>query len=458
MSKQTDVLRLGRWLERTVFFGVAAAMLVMGTTSVSAAGLLESVTAADVRAVAGTPVSLRRVAARSRLVRINVDELTRQVAPLGMDTAPDRVQRAEALEGVVRLELFPDVVATFRRKNVDTVGDSGYAWTGERNGPFEFASLIVENGEINGHIQLVHRLFRIEPLRGGVHRVTEIDPRRFPPDDVRPAQFPRGLGVPRRTEAPTTQPTEDVDEDIEPRAKTQIRILAAYTKAAKQESGNIVGDIKQAIALANTAFNNTNIPIKFVLAKTMAAGNYNEGAGISGFSNDLDNLNGSNGSTLSNVRNARETNLADLVSLFRKGDSSVCGIANLVDVISSATSSVAYSIMNWECISNLSFHHETGHNMSLRHDRYVDSSSGVGYNFGYVNKDSSCRIRTILAYNNDCSDDGFNCTRVNVFSTEKFVYPVGATNCKIGIKKGKANAADNTQRLKEVRGFVGGYR
>jgi hypothetical protein len=426
--------------------GLAAAFLLLPSAAPAwAAGLFDPATSLDMQAASRKTAPLARFASRSRLVRINTAELTRHVAPLGMDTAPNRVQRAAALDGVVTLQLFPDLTVTFKRSEIDTVGDRGYAWTGQIDGsPLKFASLIVDEGQVTGHIQLLRRLFKIEPLGNGVHRVTELVPSLFPPE------HPGKPGKPALNDD-----NGDAAPAITPRAKTQIRVLVAYTNAAKAEDANIVNDIKQAVSLANTAYNNTGIPIRIVLAKIMSAGTYNESSDIQ---NDLNNLDGSNGTTLRNVRRQRNRVNADLVSMFRKSDPNFCGIANLTDRPRAATKSLAYSVMVWGCISNLSFHHELGHNMGLRHDRYVDPTRGVGYNHGYVNTNSACKIRTVMGYNNRCTSLGFCCTRINAFSTENFVYMVGNTNCRIGTAKGKRKAADNTQRLKETRSKIRGYR
>jgi hypothetical protein len=80
--------------------------------------------------------------------------------------------------------------------------------------------------------------------------------------------------------------------------------------------------------------------------------------------------------------------------------------------------------MNRVCVTNYSMHHESGHNMGLHHDRYVDPIAPASqYHFGYVNTTASCRIRTVMAYNNQCTDSGFSCTRVNYFSTPDFFAP-----------------------------------
>jgi hypothetical protein len=418
---------------------VAALALGAFATAAPATGLLVSASQSDARMAAGKGPVFGPEALRSRIVHIDRDELARHVAPIGIDTVSDRVARAGKLDGVVSIELFPDVTATFRRKDVDTIGDSGYAWVGEVAGQqFSFASLIVGDSQITGHIQLFHSLFRIDPLGNGIHRVTEIDQGKFPVE--------RYIEVPGKSGSLRAP---------EPRVKTQIRILVAYTKAANTESGgNVVNEIKQAVSLANAAYANTKIPIKLVLAKSISAGSYNESTGGDEFSINLDDVTGNNGNILKNVRDARESYDADLVSLFRK-NGVYCGIGWLPDHPGASTSNLAYHVMNRGCVTNYSMHHEAGHNMGLHHDRYVDApASNAEYHFGFVN--TSCQIRTVMAYNNKCSDSGFNCTRINFFSTPNFVTNQGS--CQIGVKKGAAGAADNTKRLRETRAAVAAYR
>jgi hypothetical protein len=161
---------------RAIAFGIVAGFVSLSCAGTAwSANLLEAATSLDMQAAAAAPAPMGNLAVRSRLVRVNRTELARHVAPLGIDTAPDRVARARNLDGVVTLQLFPNVVATFKRTSLDTIGDSGYAWTGEIDGPLNFASLIVDDGQITGHIQLLHHLYKIEPLGNGVHRVSEIE-------------------------------------------------------------------------------------------------------------------------------------------------------------------------------------------------------------------------------------------------------------------------------------------
>jgi hypothetical protein len=443
------LFNVGRSMAALLRLGALVLLAAISVTSASAAGLLQTANSNDLRAAIGTGSTLGALVKRSRIAMLNVGELAHHVAPLNMDTAPNRISAAVALDGVIIIELFPDVVATFKRRSVDEIGDSGYAWVGEvdRN-PLYYASLIVDEGQVTGHIQLMDRLFQIEPMGSGLHRVIELKSAAFPPDD--PGQQHSGAA-----------PTKPEPAAVWPASHTQIRVLVAYTKQAAIDAGGkaaIKNQIKQAVSLANIGYTNSNIPMTIVLAQIMSAGSYVEQANIA---DDLNNLDGNNGSPLSNVRDQRAPAAADLVSLFRKTAGNTCGIGNLTDNPSADTSNVAFHVMNWLCVSNLSFHHEMGHNMGLRHDRFVDPSVGVGYNHGYVNKTTGCHIRSVMAYNDDCANSGFNCTRVNYFSTQAFKLPVmsGVTTkkCQIGVAKGKTNASDNAQRLWETRVTISGY-
>ena len=76
----------------------------------------------------------------------------------------------------------------------------------------------------------------------------------------------------------------------------------------------------------------------------------------------------------------------------------------------------------------MTFAHEVGHNMGLRHDRYQTHDSGTidvpyPYSAGYVNQRAfdagapkSSRWRTVMAYGTQCVDAGFHCAPLFRFS------------------------------------------
>ena len=93
--------------------------------------------------------------------------------------------------------------------------------------------------------------------------------------------------------------------------------------------------------------------------------------------------------------------------MFRTNDAGICGLGYFTDTPGPVYKDFAFSVVTGACVPNYSFHHEAGHNMGLRHDWYVEPEAGLVYNHGYVNKAGACRVRTVMAYNDQCSDLGF---------------------------------------------------
>lgn len=390
--------------------------------------------------VAGT-ASSDPLRVRDRLVTINSGVLSQQLAPQGSDVAADRAAQSAALGGVVQIELFPGTTFTFSRTSVTAADLSGVAWAGSAsNKEIQEAMLIVDNGTITGRIQANNKLYKIQHVSGAVHRITEINQLAIPPE-AQPLVRP-GLQAGDQ---------QQNDTPVGPQANTIIKVLAVYTPAARTQAGGttqIINEIKSAVALANQAYTRGNIMLTVSLAGTPMQVTYTDAADIS---TDLNNL--TSGSQFAGARSQRVSRKADLVSLFRKYNSSFCGIAWLpgsgsMPTPSAATRNLGYSVMVRDCISNLSFHHEMGHNEGLRHDRFVDPGHATSfYNFGYVNKPA--RQRTVMAYNNACVASGFNCTRINWFSSRT----IRATG---SVVIGNAQN-DNTRRLITTKTPVSQY-
>ena len=437
--------RHSSWAARIAFFCLLSS--AAGAGRAAAAGLFDAAGAADARTAAAQAAPSDPQAVRSRLVRVNAGELARHVVPAGLDNSTQRVARARQLDGVVQIELFPGTILNLRRTDVSANADGGYVWAGQSDEKtFHEALLIVENGKISGRVQMHDRLFRIDHVSGAVHRITELNSQQFPPE------------APPRVAPAAGRPGAQSEPDaVAPNAttKVKVRVLVAYTTAAKNSSSNINAEVSQAISLANQAYDRGAIPIALELAGKMHVG-YNENAG---FEKNLTDL--TTGSNLQAIRTRRVSIKADLVVLLRK-TGEYCGIAWLPPSSGSpsmpnpgpTTKETGYSVVGRDCITNLSFHHEIGHNMGLNHDRYVSSAaSNAVYNYGYVN--TGAKIRTIMAYNNRCVALGFNCTRVNYFSSPTVRAQPG--NVLVGVKVNGSGAADNTRRLREIRNRIGNY-
>jgi hypothetical protein len=150
----------------------------------------------------------------------------------------------------------------------------------------------------------------------------------------------------------------------------------------------------------------------------------------------------------------RDTHNADAVSFWVEDGGSSCGIAWLMVIVSPLFESFAFSVVDRECATgNYTFGHELGHNMGAHHDRYVTTGNGAyPYSHGYVYTPD--RWRTIMAYNTECRDLGFNCTRIQHWSNPDINY----NGVPTGVPAGQPDSADNRLTLNNTAYTVANFR
>ncbi|MBK1898002.1 M12 family metallo-peptidase [Chryseobacterium paridis] len=227
---------------------------------------------------------------------------------------------------------------------------------------------------------------------------------------------------------------------------SRIDVLIVFTTAAKNAWGGLSQSnsfVATAITNFNTALTNSgvsNVTINLVYSGEIS---YTESGNLS---TDLPRLRNNNDGYMDDVHTLRTTYGADLCALVTATPTNTCGLGYV------NTSSTNYSINSGYCVSlyncavsNYSLAHELGHNMGLRHDWYVDSSTTpCDHHHGYTNKKaidlgssstSSQRWRTIMAYNDECSSKGFNCTRINRWANPSVNYNSDPTGVAIGSTK-----------------------
>ena len=423
---------------------VAVATLSLWSTAAAAApGTLDLFNAAqfEERGIIGLQEADPPGALRRRHLEIRPDALERVLREASASARSGDEPR-------LRIGLFPQATGTFRRAGVERGFGGRVVWVGAEEFGRGSATLVTFEGQVTAQIVLDGRTFRIDPVSGAVHRVSEISV------DALPADAPH-QSAPRSAEKTATS---DRSATLRSRTSSVIDVLVAYTAQAKRASANILNDVNLAVSLTNQAYANSGIGVRIRLRGTMFARGYDElSRSYTAALYDLTGISG-DGSTsagraaLAPVRQRRDEIGADLVVLFREG-TQYCGQAWVIEEPSRSYSRYGYAQVSRACVAGYVMAHELAHLMGLRHDRYVEGSEPASeYNFGFVQL--STRARDIMSYPNLCSDRSLRCTVVNMFSNpQKYV-----DGARFGIPAGQAGAADGARRLNETRTAVARYR
>lgn len=224
---------------------------------------------------------------------------------------------------------------------------------------------------------------------------------------------------------------------------TRIDVMIVFTTAAKNAWGGLSQSnsfVATAITNFNTALTNSgvsNVTINLVYSGEVV---YTESGNLS---TDLPRLRNNNDGFMDDVHTLRTTYGADLCALVTATPTNTCGLGYVNTSSTNYTSNSGFCVSLYNCaVSNYSLAHELGHNMGLRHDWYVDTNTTpCDHHHGYTNKKaidlgssstSSQRWRTIMAYNDECSSKGFNCTRINRWANPNVNYNSDPTGVAIG--------------------------
>jgi hypothetical protein len=287
--------------------------------------------------------------------------------------------------------LFSDVNLVVSPIAINTIyGYNGHTWIGRIDGnPLsEVLITVMEGGWIHGYILNDKQLFTLATATPGLYSVTQLDSTGFAGKDLQPL-------IPSQTPStPSIQPVRTLTELAEGDTGATIDVFVVYSNDALSGAGNVQAmeaEINTGIASANQAYSNTSITQRVRLV-----GTYHVNYTSAGFSTDLSRLAATSDGFMDEVHTFREFKKADLVSMYIN-DTSSCGLAYLMTSVSSTFASSAFSVVSRQCISNLSFQHEMGHNEGAQHDPASAGSQGAySYSYGYINP--SNLFRTVMAY------------------------------------------------------------
>ncbi len=434
-------------------FGVLCAVLLGSAAlvlpAVANAGALLKATSAKETAAAEKKLKKDKTIKRRRLVDMDVAELSRQILPRASSKSANRVEVSQGLDGEVSLQLFGNTKVNLKRASVEAAFGGGVVWTaaGDNGGT---GILVVNNGSVTGYIEDGKRTFLIEPTgRGSLHRVRDVDADKYKND--KHMEIPGGDARKRPTKPPGGGGSGGGGTIVTPPPPGTIleaNILGTYTARAFSLLGGVPADkIALDVAIVNTGFKNSTVPLHLnLVGVTAVSSNYDERAS-SDYAQPLYDLTSGTGYNFPVIREQRNALAADFVTMYADR-SEYCGIAWI-----GPSPSYAFSAINPACNGSATLAHELGHNMGLRHDRYVEAAASADvYNYGYVS--TQAKVRDIMSYNNQCSALGISCQRVTYFSSPLINY----NGYPLGIPKGTTGAADATRKLGENATAVSSFR
>lgn len=341
---------------------------------------------------------------------------------------------AEALEAQwVFITLFEGAAVVFERS--DRPIENG--WMGQAIGK-QRGNLILTPTRAGYHASIFvdKDYYRLFPLEGNNYLFQQIDRSSLPDEDCRDLKWDAFLQKKSLAKPPGDDPIG-----------CNIRLLVAYTDAANTWAqnngfGDAVGLAQAAVSVSNTTLANSDVGFNFELAYVVGVA-YTESGD---FATDLSHMQDPSDGIMDELHALRDLYRADLCVLITEGNNG-CGRAFGIGT----PDDEAFCAANAGCcVGNLTFAHELGHLFGCRHDPYVDgTATPFAYGHGYVQV--SDLWRTVMAYNDECLDNGVSCTRVLYWSNPDVNYP--PTNQSMGTAATHHNARVLNEIWTAVRGF-----
>lgn len=245
---------------------------------------------------------------------------------------------------------------------------------------------------------------------------------------------------------------------------TRIDVMVVYTNSARASWGSTAtanSTITTAVSNMTTSLINSGVTgISFNLVYVGQV-TYTESGD---FNTDLTRLRSTTDGYIDEIHTLRTTYGADLVGLAIGSPNSLCGLGYLNNASSNYSSSAAFTVTLYSCLlSNITLAHEMGHNMGFNHDWYVSQSYlPCEHHHGYVNRaailngpngPANRKWRTIMAYTDECTDNGISCPKINRWANPDLTYNGDVT----GVPIGDFNPSDEAFGLRRAACIVAGF-
>jgi len=374
---------------------------------------------------------------RSRLVNIAWDILT-----VAEDSSRSKIISSD----VLLLNLFEDRSITAKFDNGQARSENHFIWNGHIEGIEESqVTIVVQDDVMVGNIRASGESYQVRYMGEGVHVIREIDERFFPSEGE-----PISVDNPSQGFDSFLSPAELQGETGADSGFT-LDVMVVYTPAARLAAGGTTAMMALAdlvLAETNIAFSNSGVIPRVRLVHTEEV-NYTESGS---YSTDLNRLKDTADGFMDDIHTLRDTHGADMVSLFVEGGS-LCGLAfTMTNPFLNTFELFAFSVVRRDCAEgNITFPHEIGHNMGLKHDRTDSPQDGVfSYSHGYVDILNS--FRTIMGVFASCRPSP--CPKALHFSNPAVSFGENPT----GVNFLDANSADAARSLNNTAFTVANWR
>lgn len=357
--------------------------------------------AGDVTLSAAGPLEAQ--IARERFVTVNVGMLFDASGnQLGKESLPE-----------ITLNLFPDASFTGLVTRAFTDRWGSY-WIGRLSGVAGgyFYLTVVEN-VLMAHVASPLGVYEVSFAEGNIYKAIQIDQSKFKDHDDSWTYEPSGQVLPEGSLGATADSAARID------------IMIAYTDDARAAAGGtpaIKATILTALNETNTSYANAGVTTRLRLVHVQEYSYVETG----NMNTDLTRFRNGGDGYFDSIHTLRNKYGADMLGLIVENGGAYCGLASTI----MASATTAFQVTDRSCATGYySFGHEFGHLQGARHDIYVDTSTTpYAYGHGYVHTGSTTanRWRTVMAYNNKCSDLGYTCTRLQWWSNPTKTYNTAA--------------------------------
>ncbi len=323
--------------------------------------------------------------------------------------------------------------------------DDDYTWRGKIKGDNNWTGdiiLTVKGQAVSGLIYTPSGTYEIIPQKDFTHLLVKLDSSLFP--DCGGVLVPPDQDKKTATDKNSLQTKDNNTLPANPEADngSQIDVMITYTSAVRSALG---GDTQaqafaqQAVAAANTAYQNSQINTRLRLVQTMQV-NYADNGDLTAALNWV-----TADATVAAARNAAK---ADLVTIVTENATEACGLAWIMQNVSTSFAPYGFSAIQRSCaVGNLSYAHELGHNFGADHNpENANPASSLAFPYAFGHWDATGNFRTVMSYSNPCP----NCQRIAYFSNPSITY----NGFAIGISNQRNNAQVINNSANAVANFM----